>query len=298
MSDKQAVFYHPRDRHLSVRGSTPLTREVIAACLRELGIGSGDVVMVHVRMSAFGWIVGGSETVFRALLDSVGPSGTVMAFTGWEDSPYHLALWPKAWRQAYETSMPAFDPAVSEARQDFGRFPERLRTWPGARRSAHPDVSVAAFGAAAEWLIVPHSAEDPWGRTSPFGRFVEAGGKVLLLGAPLSTLTICHHAEAIVEIPGKRFMEYRMPILSEGKAQWRPYRAIDTFYNVFPYEARYGSAGQAREQIAAIALEKGYGRSIEIGSGRCHLLDARKLVLLACEWLKAAFGLSSPVDPE
>jgi len=52
------------------------------------------------------------DAVVHALGDTVGPDGTVMAFCGWEDSPYHVAGWPAEWQQAYQ-DQPAFDPAVS-----------------------------------------------------------------------------------------------------------------------------------------------------------------------------------------
>ena len=43
--------------------------------------------MVHCRMSALGRVVGGAETVVRGLLDALGPDGTLMAYTGWQDEP-------------------------------------------------------------------------------------------------------------------------------------------------------------------------------------------------------------------
>ena len=44
--------------------------------------------MVHTRMSALGWVVGGSETVVRALLEALGPDGTLMAYASWEEHVY------------------------------------------------------------------------------------------------------------------------------------------------------------------------------------------------------------------
>jgi aminoglycoside N3'-acetyltransferase len=58
---------------------------VVLAC--QLGLEPGGVAMVHCRMSALGCVVGGAETVVRALLDALGPDGTLMAYTGWQDAP-------------------------------------------------------------------------------------------------------------------------------------------------------------------------------------------------------------------
>ena len=64
-----------------------VARSRLARDLENLGLGPGGVTMVHCRMSALGHVVGGAETVVRALLDAVGPGGTLMAYTGWQDEP-------------------------------------------------------------------------------------------------------------------------------------------------------------------------------------------------------------------
>ena len=52
--------------------------------------------MVHCRMSALGHVVGGAECVVRALLDALGPEGTLVAYTGWQDAPPDdLDAWTK-----------------------------------------------------------------------------------------------------------------------------------------------------------------------------------------------------------
>jgi aminoglycoside 3-N-acetyltransferase len=123
-----------------------MTRSRLAADLQRLGIEPGGLLMVHTRMSALGWVVGGSETVVRALLDALGPAGTVMAYAGWEDDTFDLATLPPAWRVAVEAETPGFDRATSEAVREHGRVPERIRTWPGALRSRHPEANVVPSG--------------------------------------------------------------------------------------------------------------------------------------------------------
>ena len=56
-----------------------VARSRLARDLEKLGLGPGGVTMVHCRMSALGYVVGGAETVVRALLDALGPGGTLMA---------------------------------------------------------------------------------------------------------------------------------------------------------------------------------------------------------------------------
>lgn len=225
----------PRDL-LDRADYVPVTRSRLADTLTRLGVRRGGVLMVHVRMSALGWMVGGMDAIIWALRDAVGPDGTLLAFTGWEDSPYHVSSWPIRWQQAY-LDQPAFDPEVSAARREFGRFPERLRTWPGARRSSHPEVSFAALGPAAGELLSEPSDDNPWGPEGPLGRLVAADGQVLMIG-PIKTLTLCHHAEAIARVDGKRYHEYAMPVRVGDTVEWRQYRTLDTFYGTLPYWER------------------------------------------------------------
>jgi aminoglycoside 3-N-acetyltransferase len=160
------------------------------------------MVMVHTRMSAIGWVVGGSQTVVEALLAVLGPDGTLMAYAGWEDDLWHLAEWPDAWREAYRAGLPPFDPGLSEADHGMGRLPERIRTWPGAQASTAHVMRMVAIGAQAGWLTRDQSWGHPQGPGSPLAKLVAADGQVLMLGAPLSTLTLLHHAEALAARAG------------------------------------------------------------------------------------------------
>ncbi len=271
--------------------SGPVSGSQLVADLRALGLRAGAVTMAHTRMSALGWVVGGSETVVRALLEALGPDGTLMAFAGWEDNPFHLAAWPPAWREAYEAAMPPFDGAVSEAKRAHGRLPERIRTWPGARRSADPEANIVALGARAAWIVAEQPPDDPWGTRSPLARLVETDGQVLLLGAPLGTITLLHHAEAIADAPRKRLVTYRMPLrAADGGVRWRETTTIDTSRGAFPYARIVGPDRDAFAVIGQAALAEGIGTSGRVGQAVAHLFPARDLVHFATQWMQSHFG--------
>src|SRR5919112_906881 len=110
-----------------------VTRSRLARDLKRLGVRSGEAVMVHCRMSALGHVLGGAESVVRALLDALGPEGTIMAYTGWQDAPPDdLDALDEESRSAYLEEHPAYDPRVALSRRDHGRVPEALRAWPRA----------------------------------------------------------------------------------------------------------------------------------------------------------------------
>ncbi|WP_032770625.1 AAC(3) family N-acetyltransferase, partial [Streptomyces filamentosus] len=137
----------------------PVTRDRIGEDVAALGLGPGDTVMFHTRLSAIGYVPGGPQTVIDALLDVVGPTGTLMVSCGWNDAPpYDFTTWPGAWQDALRAHHPAYDPELSEAEHTNGRLPEALRRRPGAVRSRHPDASLAALGPSAAALMADH----PW----------------------------------------------------------------------------------------------------------------------------------------
>lgn len=267
-----------------------MTRSEIAGGLRRLGVLEGGVLMVHTRMSALGWVVGGEETVVLSLLDVIGPSGTLAAYAGWDENPYHLAAWPEHWRRAYEAELPGYDSTISVADHDVGRIPERIRTWPGAARGEHPEANLVALGPRAAWLVSPHPFDEAFGEGTPLSRLVEAGGQVLMLGAPLGTLTLLHHAEALADVPNKRRVSYQMPVLRNGERVWVELHDIDTSSTgAFPYELVLPAGADSFEVIAREALDAGIGVAGRVGESTSHLFDASELVRFAVRWIEDRF---------
>jgi aminoglycoside 3-N-acetyltransferase len=263
----------------------------LARDLRKLGLESGGVAMVHCRMSALGWVVGGAETVVRALLDALGPDGTLMAYTGWQDAPPDdLDTLDEETRRLYIEEHPAYDPRVALARRDHGRIPEALRTWPGAHHSGHPEAGVVASGPLADALTASHPYDDAYGAGTPYARLVELGGQVVVLGAPLETVTLVHHAEAIARVPGKRRVSYGMPMNVGGERLWRTFSDIDTSEGALPYERLLGEEEDYIEHIARSALAAGAGRSGPGGEATAYMFDARGLVEHAVGWIERNFA--------
>lgn len=262
----------------------------LARDLEKLGLETGGVAMVHCRMSAIGRVVGGAETVVRALLDVLGSDGTLMAYTGWQDEPPDdLGQLDEQTRRTYLEEHPAYDPRVALARRDHGRLPEALRTWPGARHSGHPEAGVAVVGLLAEALVAEHPYDDAYGAGTPYARLVEFGGQVAVLGAPLDTVTLVHHAEAVAEVPGKRRVSYGSPVILGGERVWRTFSDIDTSEGALPYERLLGEEDYI-EYIARSALAAGKGKSGSVGESVAHLFDGRGLVEHAVGWIERNFA--------
>lgn len=274
-----------------------VARSRLARDLENLGLGPGGVVMVHCRMSALGRVVGGAETVVRALFDALGPEGTLMAYTGWQDEPPDdLNDLDEETRKIYLAEHPAYDPRVALSRRDHGRVPEALRTWPDARHSGHPEAGVAAVGPLADVLTGEHPYDDAYGAGTPYARLVEFGGQVAMLGAPLDTVTLVHHAEAIAGVPGKRRVSYGSPVIVGGKRLWRTFSDIDTAEGALPYQRVLGEEDYI-EHIARSALASNAGRSGPLGEATAHLFDAQKLVEHAVGWIERNFPSGAASEP-
>ncbi|NEB01454.1 AAC(3) family N-acetyltransferase [Streptomyces sp. SID13726] len=181
-----------------------VTRGSIAEQLRELGVRSGETLLVHSSLSSLGWVCGGPVAVVQGLLDALAPDGTLVVPTQtgdlsdpelWSDPPV-----PEEWWAPIRTAMPAYDPLVTPSR-GVGVLPETVRTWPGALRSAHPQTSFAAVGARAAEVVDGHATDCRLGERSPLARLEALHARVLLLGAGWHTCTSFHLAEYRVPTP-------------------------------------------------------------------------------------------------
>ena len=50
--------------------------------VRALGVAPGTVLMLHASVRSIGWVVGGPDVVLDALVEALGPTGTLMMYVG------------------------------------------------------------------------------------------------------------------------------------------------------------------------------------------------------------------------
>ncbi|MFJ2833409.1 aminoglycoside N(3)-acetyltransferase [Streptomyces sp. NPDC087263] len=181
-----------------------VTRDTVSAQLLPLGVRPGETLLAHSSLSSLGWVCGGAVAVVQGLLDALGPDGTLVVPTqsGGLSDP---ALWssppvPEEWWPAIRATMPAYDPLVTPS-GGVGVIPETVRTWPGARRSAHPQTSFAAIGPRAAEITEGHATDCRLGERSPLARLETLDARVLLLGAGYDACTAFHLAEYRIPSP-------------------------------------------------------------------------------------------------
>lgn len=176
--------------------------------------------MVHSSLGKIGWTVGGPVSVIRALLEVLGPDGTLVMPA---ESPYvsDPSTWndnrvKDEWHETIREHLPVFDPLTTPT--TLGAIPEAFRTYPGTRRSSHPMVSVCANGRYAEKITEEHSLAFCEGRGTPFEKLYDLDGHTLLLGVGFDRCTSLHYAESLV--PQRRTTVHRYPLLVEGRRTW------------------------------------------------------------------------------
>jgi aminoglycoside 3-N-acetyltransferase len=152
-----------------------------------LGIEEGDALLVHSSLSSLGVrLEAGPNTVIEALLDCLGPSGT-LCFPGLS----YLNV---------TREQPVFD--VRRTASNVGIVPEVFRREFASHRSLHPTHSVCCIGPLSHELTRRHHLDTtPCGKNSPFSLLPQMGGKLLMLGCSLRRNTTIHAVEESVGVP-------------------------------------------------------------------------------------------------
>ncbi len=105
-----------------------VTKSRLVKDLLALGLAPGEMVMLHASVKGVGWVVVGPDVVIQAILDVLGPEGTLMMYVGWEEVPYLTLALEEGYEELYFRECPAFDPERSRANRKWSILTEYLRT--------------------------------------------------------------------------------------------------------------------------------------------------------------------------
>ena len=253
------------------RTTTPLTVTSLTKHLQACGLAEGQTVLVHMAMSKLGFVIGGAEAVILALLAAVGKSGTLMMVTNngdnTEPSHWQYPPVPEQWWQMIRDHTPAYNPLTTPT-SGMGVVPELFRTWPGAVRSGHPSMSLAALGPHANYLVADHDE-----MYTPLEKLYELDGHVLLLGVDHWNNTSLHLAEFRANYPGKRTELTGSATLVNGKREWLEYEI-----NLEKPE-EFGAIGAAFDHAHDIKVNS-------INDAEVRFFKQRVVVDFAIEWLE------------
>ncbi|AOM39812.1 aminoglycoside 3-N-acetyltransferase [Xenorhabdus hominickii] len=257
-------------------------KSVLVNQIQAMGIKQGDVVMAHVSMHSVGDCLNGADDLIQAMLTVIGVDGTLLCYTNWEqnyedsmdeDGCVPLELKPE---------IKPYDPSFSRASRDHGVFAECIRTTRGAIRSQNPGASVVAIGNNAEYFTENHSLNYGYGNNSPFAKFVEHHGKILMVGAPYETMSFLHHAEHLANIPNKNIRKMEIPLSKNGHIEWVKLEEFDTIYPVCD-KFQEGYFKDIIEKFCHLNTEAIKG---VIGSANTLLISAKEILDYAIYWME------------
>ena len=267
----------PEDAVIAQTPSEPATESSLARDFASIGVSGGSILLVHASLSSLGWVCGGAIAVINALLSAVGENGTLVMPSHSADNSEPSA-WcnppvPEHWWPIIRNSMPAFDAKVTPTR-GMGKIADNFRSYPGVRRSGHPQTSFAAFGPQAEAIISNHPLEDGLGRNSPLGRLYELRASVLLLGVEHNRNTSLHLSE--IKAYGEHIARVRTgaAVLRDGKRQWVE------FDQPLLDDSRFPAIGREFQR------ETGLVSSGRVAHADAMLMPQRELVDFGTQWLR------------
>lgn len=182
-----------------------ITKSSLIDALKSIGIQSGDTVMVHSNIAAFGTTENFSKKdtlnlFYNAFMDVLGNTGT---------------LCTPAYFYNYARYGIPFDISLSPVAKELGVFAKFINTIPERKRSSNPLTSVCAIGKNADY-ICEHINRHAYGENSAFDRLYKLNAKLVSLGA-YGAFTIHHLAEFQAGVPYLYNKIYNVPIYDNGK---------------------------------------------------------------------------------
>lgn len=231
-----------------------VTRGQLIGIFNNLGIHSGDGLLVHSALQYLGKPSDGVEIYLDALCEVLDID---LREPG---SQYHTGsgtLAVPAFNFGFARGE-SYDPQSTPA-QGMGVFSELVRQHPAARRTPHPMQSLAVIGCLADDLASRNtlSAFDPG---SAYEKMIESGFKIMLLGANVQAVSVLHYSEQRIGVPYRFWKDFTGQVKTAEGWQVRTYRmfardlAIDARIDLRPVQ----KVLESRKQWHALPLNYGW----------------------------------------
>jgi aminoglycoside 3-N-acetyltransferase len=243
------------------KNNTGVTKEALITDLKKIGLHTGDSVLVHSSLSKIGFVPGGAATVIDALLEVVGPEGTLL-----------FPTFPaKGKNKTHLEEHPFFD--ILHTPSEMGSITEYFRKMPDVYRSFHPTDPVCAKGPLAAYYTSTHYGQlTPYNEHSPFRKLCEKKGKILMMGTTLNgACTNLHTLEDAVNfkfpVYDAKIMEVKM-IDAEGRTSTVKTKVHNPEYSV----------KRNCDALKPIFEKENVLINGIIGSAKSMLIDAEKML--------------------
>lgn len=206
----------------------PYYKKDLELLLCRMGVVKGDIVILHASLKAFGYLVGGEETLIDTILVTIGPMGTLIMPTQtkhignpkfWEYPPV-----PQGWENQIRDSIASYDPKKTPVVKELGRVSGYFAFYPNTYRSSHPLYSFTACGKEAKYITDNHKLDYGLGWDSPLSKLYVMNAKIILLGTDFESNTSIHLSEYNL---GREDIIESAPILIDGEKKWVEFKNIE-----------------------------------------------------------------------
>lgn len=230
---------------------------------------NGDV-MVHSSLIQIGNIKGKHKPIIRALQHWVLDKGsTILA----------IAIPVKGSTEEYLLNVRRFD---TEAPIAMGVISTYYAKQENAYRSLNPTHSVVAYGPrASEYTATHHLDKTPFTENSPYYKLLEHNGSVLMIGAEIKHLTLCHIVEDMLgDLYPQRvysMKEYPIDIYRENKC---------IYHGRYKAHSRWGGALRVPDYVQSKIKKLTTTRVVPLGGAEIICINARDAVICELEELR------------
>lgn len=220
-----------------------VTKDAIIAGLRKLGVKTGDSIFIHASIRSIGYIQGGPKSVVDAILDVIGPEGTLAA---------------PAFNFCHEIQdNPIIDPMNDKS--EMGSITQAVQKIPGACRSIAYRHSVSAYGPHAEQICNTPDDVSPFSMEGSFGQLLDIDADILLIGVAYTHCTCGHFAEFLNDVPYRQVLIKPMRVLQKDGSlkqvagvDYQPKPSADGSYYHKP--ADFNKAGDMLEKLGRVKI--------------------------------------------
>jgi len=239
--------------------------EDIRHALSDVDIEKSDVVMMHSSLLSLGRFVSSDSSnvpvaILSAIIKYLGADGTLIM---------------PAFNFDFCKGVP-FDRQRTPAK-GMGVLAERLRRWPGARRSPHPMQSVVAIGKYAQ-EICQLDTPSAFSIGGPFHWLLEGNAKLLLFGCSLHAASFIHYAEERCAVPYRYWKAFQGEYIDLGKNEIRQYQMFVRYLDLNPVVKP--------ERVQPQMLQQGTLKVTSLGGGRIYACSFSDYYETACNMLE------------
>ena len=165
-----------------IKSDGSISKKHLIKNFHSIGIKKGDLLFVHSSLRSIGFVDNGPISVIEAIMDVIGPQGTLVFPTFSINKTMENTLNNKKY---------IFDPDTTPS--TVGKITEVFRKLNNVKRSIHPTHSVAALGPLAEEITNTHLDDGTnFGKSSPLGKIYDLNGKIFGLGINFGPVTFYH----------------------------------------------------------------------------------------------------------